>query len=314
MLSADFIWSGRNDPEDGKSAIRWHHAVNDQNATNAIGLIGFACDIGVERNKGRTGAAEAPDILRAALCNLAWHGKAGICDNGTIRTLSDKSGDPLLTAQNALGDTVAQTLAETGKAIVLGGGHETAFGSLSGLKAYSGKRIGIINLDAHFDIRLKGENGYSSGTPFTHIRQVMQEQGQDFQYMVLGISRPGNTKALFDRADNWSVKYIEDKDVSAETMPAVLQAVDEFLNSIDVLYLSLDLDVLPHWQMQAVSAPSGYGVDIGLIERIIRHIGSSGIHWPLADIVEFNPSLDTNGCSVRSAARLIDTIAREMCK
>lgn len=314
MISADFKWNGRHDPEDGSNAKRWHHAVNGQNATDSIGLIGFACDIGVERNKGRIGAAEAPNILRAALANLAWHGKTEICDYGTIRTQTNISEDPLLSAQTALSEKVAEALSQSGKVIILGGGHETAFGSFLGLNAHTDKRIGIINLDAHFDIRLKGENGYSSGTPFTQIRQVMQEQGQDFQYMVLGISRTGNTKALFNRADEWNMRYIEDKDISAETLPEVYKAIDAFLNTIDVLYLSLDLDVLPHWQMQAVSAPSGFGVDVALIEEIIRHIGKSSVHWPLSDVVEFNPSLDTNGCSARSAARLIDTIAREMCK
>ena len=36
-----------------------------------IALLGFACDEGVKRNQGRTGAAGAPDVLRKALANLA---------------------------------------------------------------------------------------------------------------------------------------------------------------------------------------------------------------------------------------------------
>lgn len=312
-MNAIFKWTGRNDPEDGEQAKRWHHIVNNQNDTDSIGLIGFACDLGVTRNKGRAGAADAPDILRGALANLAWHGKGGITDFGTLKVANNPFDTTILeTAQKNLSLNVNDALQKCGKVIVLGGGHETAAGSFQGLSAYKNKRIGILNLDAHFDIRLEGANGISSGTPFTQIREWQVQNGQDFHYMALGISRTGNTKALFDRAESWGVRYIEDKDISAGTLPAVLKAIDDFLGSVDVLYLSLDLDVLPHWQMPAVSAPSGYGVDIALVERIIEHIGRSGIHWPLADVVEFNPSLDINGNAARTAARPIDTIARMM--
>lgn len=310
-MSDVFNWTGRNDPEDGVEAKRWHHVVNSRNDTDSIGIIGFACDLGVERNKGKVGASKAPEILRGALANLAWHGKGNIIDYGTIRT-HNEGIDSLNTAQISLGEKVSEIIQKAGKAIVLGGGHETAVGSYLGLEQFKTKRIGILNLDAHFDIRLIGENGISSGTPFTQIREMRIQESQEFHYMVLGISRTGNTKALFDRADEWGVRYIEDKDLTHNSLSVTLKAIDEFLATIDVLYLSLDLDVLPHWQMPAVSAPSGYGVDIGIIERIIERIGTSNINWPLSDVVEFNPTLDTNSCAAKTAARLIDTLARTM--
>ncbi len=60
-----------------------------------------------------------------------------------------------------------------GKSIVLGGGHEVTFAHYSGIKkAFPNQKIGIINLDAHFDNR-EPENGVgaSSGTGFWQIAQ-----------------------------------------------------------------------------------------------------------------------------------------------
>ena len=43
----EFVWAGREDPEDGKLATRFHHAIA-KDGTRA--LLGFACDAGVIRN------------------------------------------------------------------------------------------------------------------------------------------------------------------------------------------------------------------------------------------------------------------------
>jgi formiminoglutamase len=313
-MYSTFTWTGRDDPEDGAEALRWHHIISDADQSADLTLLGFPCDIGVARNKGRKGAAEAPDVLRAALSNLAWHGNGSIADMGNIDVLLGGS-DPLADAQLNLSNALSGILQTGSKALVLGGGHETAAGSFHGLHRHlkeSGKTIGILNLDAHFDIRLIGEAGISSGTPFTQIRQILQDNGQDFHYLVLGIAEAANTKALFERADDWNVQYMQDKDVTAANLVNVLKTIEAFLNKIDVLYFTLDLDVLPHWQMEAVSAPAACGVDIAVIESIIAHIGKASIDWPLSDVVEFNPSLDTNGNAARTAGRLIDILAREM--
>ena len=61
-------WTGRMDPEDGPDAIRLNQLVKP-GAKRAV--IGFACDAGVKRNKGRIGAKEGPAALRQALANLS---------------------------------------------------------------------------------------------------------------------------------------------------------------------------------------------------------------------------------------------------
>lgn len=320
-MPCDFDWSGRTDPEDGENATRWHQIVAAPDEAEGIigALIGFPCDLGIARNKGRIGAKDGSDAIRKALTNLAWHGKDGqIADYGNIG-LNPAAEDQLAAAQKNLEARVCRAMTEVGPTLVLGGGHETAVGSFGGLlksKVSESKEIGIINLDAHFDLRAPGEAGYSSGTPFYQIKQTLQAEGRDFNYLCLGVAETANTRALFDRADSWGVPYMLDKDVRPDTLGSVCRHIDRFMEGCDLLYLSIDLDVLPHWQMPAASAPAAYGVDLAVIEEIIAHITKrrheGAFDWMLSDVVELNPTYDRDNCGAKVAARLADRIMRGM--
>ena len=82
----NFVWTGRNDLEDGALGTRVHHITKQvqhsdlSNELNdrAIALVGFASDAGVARNKGRVGAKQAPNLIRQALANMAWHSDAPV--------------------------------------------------------------------------------------------------------------------------------------------------------------------------------------------------------------------------------------------
>ncbi len=290
-------WAGRTDPEDGDGARRFYHLMGD-NAPRAV--LGFACEAGVARNKGRIGAAQGPDAIRKGLMSLAVPTDAGkIKDLGDIQV----TGDDLEAGHTHLSIELDKALRHHNRIVVLGGGHETAFGSYSGLRLhYPDTKIGIINLDAHLDLRALGEAGPSSGTPFTQIRNL--DPG-GFDYLCIGAARESNTEALFQRAKDWGVNVIYDDAISADPKIA-----DKVINAMadrnDILYLTIDLDVLPHYQMPGVSAPAARGVSLEIIERIIdRILGLAEIGkitLPLADIVELSPPHDRDGMSAKTAA------------
>src|SRR5690606_1566362 len=99
--------------------------------------------------------------------------------------------------------------------ILLGGGHEIVYGHYKGLRqAYPTASIGIINIDAHFDLRKPAETGPNSGTGFWQIAQEVQASGYPFHYMALGIQKAANTQELFTRADALDVVYVMDRFVS----------------------------------------------------------------------------------------------------
>jgi len=303
-------WTGRFDG-DGAEHRRWWQAVAAYDAGAAAdsarppaALLGFCSDEGVRRNKGRTGAAAAPAALRAALGPLAFHLDRPVADAGDVVV----SGSGLEAGQERAGRAVTEMLDAGQLTVVLGGGHETAYASYSGVAASAavqgGRRLGVLNLDAHFDLR----DGPvpSSGTPFLQMARAEAAAGREFRYAVVGISEPNNTRTLFSTAQELGVRYLLDEDCGAEQ---VQEFVAGFLADIDVLYLTIDLDVLPAAVAPGVSAPAAYGVPLPVISAVCRQVAQSGklLHF---DVAELNPDFDVDGRTAKVAARLIDTLLR----
>lgn len=304
------VWQGRNDSEEGALGRRWHERVQPLHDSAAAGtaVLGFACDAGVSRNQGRPGAKEGPQAIRKALANLAWHHEGHVYDAGAVTC----EGDALEAAQAELGRQVAHLLAEGHFPLVLGGGHEMAYGSFLGLARHAEvqkrrPRIGIINLDAHFDLRA-GERA-SSGTPFRQIAEACEANGTDFNYLVYGISESANTEALFHRARSLGVQWRGDEDCHRDNLENLLDTLTFFADQVDWLYLTVCLDVLPAGVAPGVSAPAPYGVELSVVEALIDAAKATG-KLMLADIAELNPSMDRDGITAKVAARLAWRLAR----
>ncbi|NBF07271.1 formimidoylglutamase [Pseudomonas sp. Fl4BN1] len=302
------LWQGRSDLAEGAAALRWHQWVQPEAPGQAAGiaLLGLACDEGVKRNQGRTGARQGPEALRGALANLAWHGSCGLYDAGDVSC----QGAQLEAAQQAYAQRLSRLLDQGHLPLGLGGGHEIAFASFSGLADHLERqaqrpRIGILNFDAHFDLRHAQHS--SSGTPFRQIAEYCQAADLPFNYCCLGVSELSNTQALFDQARQLKVRYLLDRQMQGWNMTAIEAFVDDFLDRIDVLYMTLCLDVLPASQAPGVSAPSAHGVDVQVVEHLARRARASG-KLRVADIAELNPGLDHDQRTARVAARLLASL------
>lgn len=321
--SHNFTWRGRHDVEDGKLGSRVHHVMqckslhqlthNDQ----AVSLLGFGSDAGVARNKGRSGARQAPDLIRQALANMAWHQSTPLYDLGNITC----QGDQLEHAQSAAAGVICAALPYT-PIIVLGGGHEVAWATFQGLAGHlqqtgaQAPRIGIINFDAHFDLRAfesdTSEIKPSSGTPFYQIQRFCAEHNWCFHYACLGVSRASNTAALFERADELGVWYVEDKALSSINHIYHMTQLQHFIDDCDYLYLTIDLDVFPASTAPGVSAPAARGVSIEALTPFIDRILHYKNKLMIADIAEYNPIYDVDHQTARLAARLCWEIANTM--
>jgi formiminoglutamase len=308
-LDKNYYWRGRDDIEDGEKGFRWHQAINNSAEKPGIALLGFACDLGVSANKGRVGAKNGPNKIRDALANMAWHCSCPLTDLGSIL-----AADNLVEAQNNYAQNIASALQQNSLVIGLGGGHEIAWGSYQGLHQHlrSGeeKNIGIINFDAHFDLR-KPAPFASSGTPFRQISEYCQQHNKAFHYACLGVAETANTPALFDYAKQSNTLYLLDRQCETDAAKKLLVP---FLKDIDEIYLTICLDAFPAYLAPGVSAPSALGISPGFAIDIIHWLAKSqtefGYDWHLADIAEMNPDYDIDGRTARLAARIIFEIAQ----
>ena len=210
----------------------------------------------VRRNQGRTGAAEGPDAIRRSLANLPRPQDRPLFDGGNVGCVDGE----LETAQQQLAGRVAGILERGGRPLLLGGGHEIAWGSFMGIQAVlpdPGEPPGIINFDAHFDLR-DPVDGATSGTPFRQMAEWCQANGRPFNYLALGINPAANTPALFDYAGEHGVVWFDDRDCVAAELPRLTQALDSFVAAQRYLYLTICLDAFP-----AAVAPGRQGAEAG---------------------------------------------------
>lgn len=300
-------WTGRIDGETPEH-LRWHQAIrpyDPQTSESRCVLIGFASEEGVRRNKGRLGAAAGPQALRGALSSMALADPLVLEDAGTIAV----TDDDLESGQARLGRAVTTAIDSGRLPVILGGGHEVAYGTYLGVAACQPRRtlptLGIFNLDAHFDLR--SDPIPSSGTPFRQALEAEREARTPARYDVLGISQPSNTTALFDTALRLGVHHLLDEDCGPTDYTKVDTFVTDFLEAVDLVYLTIDLDVLPAAVAPGVSAPAAYGVPLETIQRVCDRLTASG-KLVAVDVAELNPSLDIDNRTARTAARLIHRI------
>ncbi|WP_210397826.1 formimidoylglutamase [Motiliproteus sediminis] len=305
------LWQGRVDSCEPGDSRRWHDLVQplDPESAPGIALLGLCCDEGVRRNQGRVGARNGPNAIRQALANQAWHLNQPLYDAGNLHP----DGDDLEAFSRAQAEQVEQLLAAGHFPLLLGGGHEIAYGSFLGLANFARTRlegpIGVLNFDAHFDLRQ--DHQPSSGTPFLQIAEWCEAHGQSFNYACLGVSETANTRALFERADRLGVHYLRDEQISEWHLEPALAMIERFITPLAALYLTIDLDVLPAGTMPGVSAPAGHGVALPALNALIAHVQKcAGSRLRLADLAELNPVKDIDNRSARVAARLCHQILK----
>jgi formiminoglutamase len=312
------VWTGRRDAGEAGDTSRlfervraFHDTLEPEQIVGAPVLIGFCCDEGVRRNQGRIGAAHAPRLLRRALASLPAHRVARCFDAGDVLCVADD----LEGAQAALGERVRHALTLGARPIVLGGGHELAWGAYLGLRGWlDGEdgpapvaarprgRLLVINFDAHFDLRTTRPG--NSGTPFDQIARDCAAGGAALTYACFGISELANTAALFARAHEIGARYALDVVMQESHLADRLAELDGLIAAADDVYLTIDLDVLPAAVAPGVSAPAALGVPFAVVEAMVMRVRAS-TKLRVADIAEFNPQYDQDSRTARAAARLL---------
>lgn len=297
------IWTGRNDGEDPlhQRLFQKIQIETDYNAIKTKDLVfhGFAVDEGVKRNKGRVGAKDAPPIIRKNMANFPIVSPdLRLKDFGDLYCIDGN----LEEAQKNLAENVSKVLSRGAKSIVLGGGHEVTFGHYSAIRqAFPNSKIGIINIDAHFDNRTPEVEGPSSGTGFWQIAQ----EGT-IHSLHIGIQRNSNTLKLFDCAHDYGMKYILADELFFDNLPSIYERIDELATEADVLYLTICTDVFNASIAPGVSALAYNGIFADpTFMHFYRHILKQDKLIAL-DVAEVNPTYDLQERTARLAACLIN--------
>jgi len=320
------IWQGRIDDPDDIDSYRWHQWVkridlSDREikpfsiAAPAFCFLGFCCDKGVEKNQGRVGTAKGPISIRKQMANLPVSFDRNLClfDGGDLIC----TGESLESAQNQLAALVERICFLNLIPIVLGGGHEIALGHYTGLvnsisKLSPGEDpgLGIVNIDAHFDLR-PYHNGGNSGTMFLQIADRCKANNREFSYYCLGIQKYGNTISLFKKAEELNVRYELAKDIVEATIPHIQSRLDTFLEKRKHIYLTICSDVFSSAFAPGVSASQPFGLHPEVVLRLVKRVLQSGKVIGV-DIAEVSPRFDEDNRTAKLAATVIFAIVNTL--
>jgi formiminoglutamase len=274
------------------------------NKPTDIGIIGYVCDAGVKRNQGRIGAQKGPKSVRNKLGKLPIHFEnKKIIDFGDVICIDENLED----CQKALSKIISKLITNNILPIAVGGGHDIAYANFNGIKEAiknsSKNKIGIINFDAHFDLRAV-KTQPNSGTPFN---QILSENN-DVAYFAIGIQQQSNPKELFEIAAKNNVSYVSNFD--CETFSDALKnKLSTFIKEVDYVYITIDMDGFSSAYAPGVSAPSALGFAPSFVYNALVFLFQSK-KIISCDIAELNPDFDVDNSTASLTARLVDYIVQ----
>ena len=257
-------------------------------------ILGFPSDEGVRRNGGRIGAALGPGAIRFALYRLAPDARSAnfedllsrTKDLGDVEVSSDVEAD-----QQRLGKVLSPYIEQGCFCVVLGGGHETSYGHFLGYVG-AGRRVEILNWDAHADVREVIQGRAHSGSPF---RQALEDGSAACRrYSVAGLQPHALARE--------HVAYVERQGRTVWRDDVTPERIAQLYRSTDgPALVSFDLDAVTEAEAPGVSAPNAGGLFSDLWIEAAYQAGRSPA-VSSADIVELNPAVDRDGQTARLAA------------
>lgn len=273
-------------------------------------LLGYSSDEGVRRNLGRTGSALGPDAIREQLGKMPNHlnENTQLIDFGNLEC-KDQNLEEL---QEECTIAVSKLIKNRATPILLGGSHDLAYAHYNGLLQHikPKEKIGIINFDAHFDLRANTD-GNNSGTPFYQIALEHEAKNEAIKYMALGIRKDANTRTLFDFAESQKVNYLLQDHFSMSYLEHVQLRLIQFMEDVDYIYTTIDLDGFSSAYAPGVSAASPMGFAPDIVLESLKLIIDSGKLVGL-DIVELNPNFDIDKQTAKLAASLVHYVIHNL--
>ncbi|MCB2154535.1 formimidoylglutamase [bacterium] len=296
---------GGHDVQDVKmgQVVRAGTSEGDVQGADAV-ILGFPTDQGVARNHGRVGAAFGPKAIREAFYRLNAYDAERDLDLSSMKIVDIgdiKINGRLEEEQEHLGAIVARLLKMDIVPVVLGGGHETTYGHFLGY-VEDVRRLGIVNVDAHLDVREPKDGQPTSGTSF---RMALQHPSGALggRYTCLGAHPHANSKKYTEwvKAQGGRIHWLDELRRLGLSAPFG-SALASYRNH-DIL-VTFDMDAVSSSFAPGTSAaqPIGLtGFDLvmgGLLAGENKSVRS-------LDIVEVAPPLDRDNQTARLASLIL---------
>ncbi|SHG39339.1 formimidoylglutamase [Ornithinibacillus halophilus] len=269
-----------------------------------FGLVGLPLS---KPSISHSGASFAPEAIRDAMQSYStYSGELGVDLLDPILDFGDLEMNPTEIVENqrrlyeGMTDIFATEAVENW--FMLGGDHSISYSSIKAFSEHYGK-VGVIQFDAHHDLRNTEDGGPTNGTPFRRLLEDHSISGENLAQ--IGIRDFTNAKAYHDYAKEQGVSVYSMADIRYITMTNILaRELRKLEERVDVIYISLDMDVLDQAFAPGCPAIGPGGMDSNTLLEAIFQVAKHPKVMAI-DIVEIDPTIDIRNMTSRVAAYAI---------
>ncbi|MFV8226550.1 formimidoylglutamase [Christiangramia aquimixticola] len=247
-------------------------------------LLGIPEDIGVRANYGKKGTSEAWTSFLKSFLNIQVNryndpSRIGIlgpinCDLEMAQAGNIDEADP--NYYQKLGDlvhkidekvslTIDKIVSAEKIPVIIGGGHNNAYGNIKGTSTALNSALNVLNIDAHTDLR-KLEHRHS-GNGFNY---ALKENFLN-KYAVFGLHKNYTPEYIFREMDNSEcIQFIMAEDLFKKPT-GIMSGFEKTLDWLgnENLGLEIDCDAMAYFPSSAKS-PSGFSVED--VRKMIRTV------------------------------------------
>lgn len=168
-----------------------------------------------------------------------------------------------------------------------------------GVHALGLDRVGVLTLDAHFDLR-DTDHGLTNGNP---VRALLEDGLSGERISQVGLAPFANTRRAHETAQAAGISVRTARDCREQGLAAVVVEELERLSALcEVIYVDFDIDVIDRSQWPASPGARPGGVPVQDFFEATRLIGAHP-KVRAVDLTEYDPSLEVGDLGSLTAGR-----------
>jgi formiminoglutamase len=279
--------------------MAWKSIADLFDAAGEVAFLGAPMEAG-SVTPGRCDLS--PATVRQALRRFSTYDvETGVSIGVTLQDLGDlplqgvSPADGLIPLREAVkASTAAHPLS-----ILIGGNNAVTRPAAHGL-GLPLDRIGLITLDAHFDMR-STEGGPINGNP---VRCLIEDGLPGRNICQIGLAPFANTEemhrdAAAAGAGTWTIGQC-----LAQGIVGPIEEALQRLGHVEAIIVDFDIDVIDRGQLPGAPGARPGGMPVAMFFAAARRLAAEP-KVRLVDLTEFDPSLDVSDISALTAARWV---------
>ena len=262
-----------------------------------VGLVGAPLGVG---SVTPGGCDQAPGRLRAVLRRMGrYNVETGRELSARIRDFGDVelAGLSIEQATGPIRDAVAGSAGRHALTLLIGGNNAVTRPGVHGL-GLPLDRVGLITLDAHFDMR-DTDHGLSNGNP---VRALIDDGMPGANIAQIGLAPFANSKSMHDDALAAGNLVVTIGEVREQGIEAAIARALAHVAHCEALVVDCDIDVIDRYQFPGAPGARAGGMEASDFFMAARRLAAEP-RVRVIDLTEWDPPLDPTDLSALTAAR-----------